>query len=136
MARIGTLGCVAVHVLALAGWLTVNSGRVAALAPFDPYPYPLLSMVTSIEAILLALFVLITQNRQARLAERRADMDLHVSLLAEHEATRLLALTEKIAERVGVDPRSLEGGDEIEALKEVLQPHEVMQELDQIEEKL
>ena len=136
VARLGTLACVGLHLAALAVWLFVNNGRVGALSPFDPYPYPLLSTVTSVEAILLALFVLITQNRQARLAERRADMDLHVSLLAEHEATRLIALAEKIAERVGVDTRSIEGGDEIDALKEVLQPHEVMQELEQVEEQL
>ena len=59
-------------------------------------------MVASVEAIFLSTFVLITQNRMAARAQQRADLDLQISLLAEHEITRLLTLTVAIAERLGI----------------------------------
>jgi len=58
-------------------------------------------MVASVEAIFLSTFILITQNRMAAQAQQRADLDLQISLLAEHEITRLLTLTVAIAERLG-----------------------------------
>ena len=61
-------------------------------------------MFASVEAIFLSTFVLITQNRMAAQADRRADLDLHISLLAEHEVTRLITLVSTIAERMGIAP--------------------------------
>jgi uncharacterized membrane protein len=62
-----------------------------------------LAMVASVEAIFLSTFVLISQNRMAALADKRADLDLQVSLLAEHEVTRLITLVAAMAERMGID---------------------------------
>jgi uncharacterized membrane protein len=134
--QIGTPQCLGVHLILVAAWVLANTGRFPGVVPFDPYPFPLLATITCVEAILLAILILTTQNRQARLAERRADLDLHVSLLAEHEATRLIALAEAIAQRVGVDPAEVAGGEEIGELKEVLKPGAVMRELERVEEKL
>jgi uncharacterized membrane protein len=136
VAWLGTPQCVAMHLVLAAGWVLANTRQLPGVAPWDPYPFSLFSALASSEAIMLALLILITQNRQARLAERRADMDLHVSLLAEHETTRLIALTEAIAERVGVDAQQVAGGEEIADLKEVLQPAAVMRELERVEEEL
>jgi uncharacterized membrane protein len=60
-------------------------------------------MVASVEAIFLSTFVLITQNRMAAMADKRADLDLQISLLAEYEITRVVALVSEIAERMGIE---------------------------------
>ena len=60
-------------------------------------------MAASVEAIFLSTFILITQNRMAALADKRADLDLQISLLAEHEVTRLVKLVSEIAQRMGIE---------------------------------
>jgi uncharacterized membrane protein len=62
----------------------------------------ILATAASVEAIFLSTFVLISQNRSAAAADRRADLDLQINLLAEHEITRLISLTSQIAEKLGV----------------------------------
>src|SRR5207248_9379933 len=69
---------------------------------FDPYPFQLLTLVVSLEAIFLSTFILISQNRQARLGDRRNHLDLQINLLSEQENTKMLSLLEQIAGRVGV----------------------------------
>ena len=60
-------------------------------------------MFASVEAIFLSTFVLISQNRMAALADQRADLDLQISLLAEHEISRVIALATSIADRMGIE---------------------------------
>ena len=83
-------------------WIIINLGSTP-LPAFDP-TFVILAMFASVEAIFLSTFVLITQNRMAAQADRRADLDLHISLLAEHEVTRLITLVSSIAERMGIEP--------------------------------
>ena len=78
-----------IHVAIFAAWLIVNAG-VTPFAPFDPYPFNFLTLVVSLEAIFLTVFVLMSQNRMSRLADRRAHLDLQVNLLAERELTARL----------------------------------------------
>ena len=73
------------------------------LPHFDP-TYVGLAMVASVEAIFLSTFILITQNRMAAQAQKRADLDLQISLLAEHEITRLIILTSAMAKHLGIQP--------------------------------
>ena len=68
-------------------------------------------MIVSLEAIFLSTFVLISQNRSAAVAARRADLDLHVNLLAEHELTKLAELVERIAVCLEVMERALSEGE-------------------------
>jgi len=63
---------------------------------FDPFPFSFLTMVVSLEAIFLAIFVLISQNRMARLADHRAHLDLQVNLRAEQEITTTLKLVQEM----------------------------------------
>jgi uncharacterized membrane protein len=79
----------------------VNLGWVPGVPAWDP-SFVVLAMVASVEAIFLSTFVLISQNRMAAAADKRADLDLQISLLAEHEVTRLVMLVSGIAERMGV----------------------------------
>ena len=84
----GSMAFVYLHLLLFGGWILVNLGFIPGLAPFDP-SFTVLAMAASVEAIFLSTFVLITQNRMAAAAEKRAELDLQISLLAEHEITKL-----------------------------------------------
>jgi uncharacterized membrane protein len=79
---------------------------VAGWRPIDPFPFSFLTLVVSLEAIFLSIFVLISQNTLTRLSERRAQLDLQINMLAEQESTRTVALLERIAEQLGVPVRA------------------------------
>src|SRR4029453_4537390 len=81
-----------IHVIWFAAWIAVNAGAIRGIAPFDPFPFPFLTMAVSLEAIFLALFVLASQNRLARQADKRSHLDLQIDLLAEREMTAVLQL--------------------------------------------
>ena len=97
----GSLTFVAVHVVIFGSWIVVNAGLLP-VPRFDP-SFVILATVASVEAIFLSTFVLISQNRMQAQAADRADLDLQVSLLAEHEVTRLITLVGAIAEKMGVE---------------------------------
>src|SRR4051812_2307940 len=80
----GSMGFVIFHLIVFGLWIIINVGWLPMIPKFDP-SFVILAMVASVEAIFLSTFVLITQNRMAALADKRADLDLQVSLLAEHE---------------------------------------------------
>lgn len=80
-------------------------------------------MIASVEAIFLSTFVLITQNRMARTADQRDDLDLQINLLAEHEVTRLIAMVAAIADRLGIGDAKPEDLDD---LKRNVAPERVM----------
>lgn len=124
----GSMGCVYFHLLLFGSWLLVNSGAVPLFAPFDPYPFVMLAMFASVEAIFLSTFVLISQNRQAVLAEKRNDLDLQINLLAEHEITRILKIVDEIAKRLDI-PRE---EHETEPLKNDVHPEEVMERMEAV----
>jgi len=84
-------------------WIIVNTVGVGSLAPFDPFPFSLLTLVVSLEAILLAIFVLMAQNRMTRAADKRAHLDLQVDLLAEQELTAILRMLRAICVKLQVD---------------------------------
>lgn len=90
------------HVVWFAFWILANVGMIPGIAPFDPFPFPLLTTVVSLEAIFLALFVLASQNRLSHQGDKRAHLDLQVDLLAEREMTAVLQLLHDIAEHLGV----------------------------------
>jgi uncharacterized membrane protein len=104
----GSLRFVYIHLVLYSAWIVINLGWTP-LPRFDP-TFVVLAMAASVEAIFLSTFVLISQNRMQVAADRRADLDLQVSLLAEHEITRVIQLVSEIAERMGIqaarDPES------------------------------
>ncbi len=97
----GSMSFVAVHAAAVLLWAGWNLGFVPGLVPFDP-SFVILATAASVEAIFLSTFILISQNRAAEEQDRRHELDLQISLLAEHEITRLLRLVTAIAEKAGV----------------------------------
>jgi len=97
----GRLGFVYLHALWFGAWLLLNTGWFG-IRPFDPYPYGLLTMIVSLEAIFLSTFVLISQNRLSEESDRRADLDLHIGLLTEAELTRVLKMLRAIQDKLGI----------------------------------
>lgn len=122
----GSMRFVVLHLVLFGGWIVVNLGWVQVLPRFDP-SFVVLAMIASVEAIFLSTFVLITQNRMSDAADRRADLDLHVNLLTEHELTKLAGLVQQIAEKLNIDvadpqieeiTRDIEATDVLDALDE------------------
>jgi uncharacterized membrane protein len=89
--------------VASAAWIIVNAGTVPQIAPFDPFPYPLLSSITSLEAVLLAAFVLMKQNRLGMVADSRDHLDLQVDLLTEQRAAQIIQMLDRLSAPLGVD---------------------------------
>lgn len=97
----GSMVFLYVHVLWFLAWVFANTGHFG-VAPFDPYPYGLLTMVVSLEAIFLTTFVLISQNHLGREAGRLTDLGLQTGLLTEHELTRVLQMLRSIQGKLGI----------------------------------
>jgi uncharacterized membrane protein len=80
----------------------VNLRIIPGVRPFDPYPFMLLGLVVSLEAIFLATFVLMAQNRMARRSDQREHLDLQINLLAEREMTLVLQMLQRMSTRLGI----------------------------------
>jgi uncharacterized membrane protein len=128
----GSVWCVYAHAALFGGWLILNSGWVPGARPWDPFPFVMLAMWASVEAIFLSTFILITQNRMQRMADRRAELDLQVSLLTEHELTRAIHLLDGVARRVGAE-RPPE--PELREIKRDVAPERVAEEIERAERK-
>ena len=125
----GSMAFVYIHLVGFGLWTACNVGWIAAIKPWDP-TFVILATEASVEAIFLSTFVLISQNRATAAADKRADLDLQINLLAEHEITRLLNLTSLIAEKIGVELST--HATELEELQHDVAPEAV---LDKIEEE-
>jgi uncharacterized membrane protein len=97
---IGSMHFVYAHLVGFGAWIAVNGGYTP-LHPFDP-TLALLGVLASVEAIFLTTFVLIGQNRMARIEAKRAELNLQITLLSEHEITRLLTVVRAIAARLDI----------------------------------
>ncbi len=118
-----------VHIVWFGIWIILNTGRFG-MQPFDPFPYGLLTMVVSLEAIFLATFVLISQNRLGEETERRADLDLHIGLLTEHELTRVLQMLDAIQDKLGVVDHE---NSELADLEMETKPEDVLAEIHRLQ---
>ncbi len=121
----GSILFVWIHVALFAAWIGWNV--LPGLTHFDPYPFTFLTLCVSLEAIFLASFILISQNYEMRVSERRSQLDLQINLLAEQENTKMLRLLERIARKVG----ALEGDDpEIHALEQATRAETLARQID------
>jgi uncharacterized membrane protein len=120
------------HIVWFGVWISINLGMFG-IQPFDPYPFGLLTMIVSLEAIFLATFVLISQNRLSAEADRRADLDLQIGLLTEHELTRVLNMLDAIQDKLGIDNDS---DQELLDLEKNVNPQDVLAEMDRIKQKI
>jgi uncharacterized membrane protein len=122
----GSMVFVFLHVILFSVWILANVVGLPVVPRFDP-SLVILAMAASVEAIFLSTFVLISQNRMAESAKRSADLDLHISLLSEHELTRLAVLIERIADRLEVPLGDLELTD----VKADIEPEAVLDALEE-----
>ena len=113
--RFGSITFLALNAVWFITWIIINTG-VTPLEPFDPYPFGFLTMVVSLEAIFLAIIVLISQNREARVAELREEVELQLSTVSEGEITKLISLMVKLLEQNGISV------DDDPQLKKMLHP--------------
>jgi uncharacterized membrane protein len=124
----GTMWFVYLHAAVFGGWIVVNAWQVPGVPQFDA-DFVKLATFASVEAIFLSTFILISQNRMTALADRRAELDLQISLLTEHELTRLIELTDAIAAKLGVEAKP----PDIEETKRDVQPEAVVREIENTE---
>jgi len=125
----GSMRFVYLHLALFGFWILANLSWLPPIPAWDP-SFVVLAMIASVEAIFLSTFVLISQNRMAAAADKRADLDLHVSLLVEHEITKLTTLATGIADRLDVKSAAEEELDEIS--KDVA-PEAVLDEIETME---
>jgi uncharacterized membrane protein len=122
----GSMRFVYLHLAFFGGWIVANLGWIPGIPAWDP-SFVILAMEASVEAIFLSTFVLISQNRMAAAADERADLDLQISLLAEHEVTKLAKLVSAIADRLGVES---EVDAELDEVKQDVAPDAVLDEIE------
>ena len=122
----GSMSFVWLHAIWFGVWILWNEGGLG-VTPFDPFPYGLLTTIVSLEAIFLSTFVLVSQNRQGELADRRSELDLQINLLTEYELTRALTLIDRIAKKMDVTECD---DDELEQLEQDVEPEAVLRKLE------
>jgi uncharacterized membrane protein len=99
----GTIPFVVGQIVFVAAWITLNTGSVASVVPFDRYPFPLLSCLLSFECVMLTAFVLIRQNRMSFRADRRNHLGLQINLLAEKEITTIIQMLGRMSRQMGIE---------------------------------
>lgn len=105
-----------INAIFFVSWVLINLGRLPVVGIFDPFPFVMLTTVVSLEAIILSIFVLISQNREQKINDLRDEVDLEVDVVTESEVTKILEIVTKIAKKQGID---LSDDNE---LKEMLKP--------------
>ena len=121
----GSMTFVWVHVIWFGGWILLNS--IPGIPHIDQFPFTFLTLVVSLEAIFLSTFILISQNLETRLSERRSHLDLQLNLLSEQENTKMIAILLAIAEKVGAD---LSHDPHIKALTEETLPERLIEQIE------
>ena len=125
----GSMVFVYVHLAVFGSWIVANVRQLPGIPQFDP-SLAFLAMTASLEAIFLATFVLITQNRMSAAADKRADLDVQMTLLVEHELTRLMAIVSAIAQKLRV---TTSVDSEVEELKQDVTAGAVLDKLESAE---
>lgn len=100
--RFGSVLFLALNAVWFIVWITINTNLIPGVEPFDPFPFGLLTMIVSLEAIFLAIIVLISQNRDAKVAELREEIDLQVNSIAETEVTKIIEMLALLLKKEGI----------------------------------
>lgn len=102
-AGFGTMTFLAFNLLWFGLWIVINIGWIPSIPPFDPFPFGLLTTIVSLEAIFLAIIVLISQNRAARVDDLRQEIDVQIDMITEQEVTKVMHLLALLAKDRGID---------------------------------
>jgi uncharacterized membrane protein len=128
----GSMTFVWLHLALYGAWIVINLGAIPGIPAFDP-SFVMLAMIASVEAIFLSTFILITQNRMQAQADRRADLNLQISLLSEHEITRLVKMVAEIGEQMGINAAK---APELSELKKDVKPEKVLDTIERQENEI
>lgn len=115
-AALGSMPFLMGNIIWFLAWISLNTRVIPGIEPFDPFPFSLLTTVVSLEAIILAIIVLISQNRAAKIDDLREEIDLQVDIITEEELTKLMRLMVLLLEKEGVST------EEDKALQSMLRP--------------
>jgi uncharacterized membrane protein len=126
----GSMTFVWVHVIGFAGWIALN--LVPGVKHIDPFPFTFLTFIVSLEAIFLSTFILISQNQDTRITDRRNHLDLQINLLSEQENTKMLMMLQAIAEKIGA---RIERDDDMTVLAQETELEKVVAQIEQHEEQ-
>ncbi len=99
----GSMAFLLLNVFVFVFWILINTGQIGAVSVFDPFPFNLLTTVVSLEAIILAIFVLISQNRSSKVDDIREETNLQLNLIEEREITKLMKMIAILLEKQGVN---------------------------------
>jgi uncharacterized membrane protein len=122
----GRVWFISAHAIWFAVWIFLNTGLIPRLRAFDPYPYQFLTLVVSLEAIFLSLFILMSQNRGNKQADARSHLDLQINLLAEQESTKILQMLQKLCAHHNL---SIADDPEVELLTSPTKPEMLREKL-------
>jgi len=128
----GRMVFVYVHIVWFGLWIVLNTGYLG-LPLFDPFPYGLLTMIVSLEAIFLSTFVLISQNRLSEEVEHRANLGLQIGLLTQHELTRVLQMLDAIQDKLDIKN---DEDSELADLERETRPEDVLAEIDRLQRQV
>ena len=121
----GSITFVWIHAVLFAAWILWNV--LPGLEHFDPYPFTFLTLCVSLEAIFLSSFILISQNYEMRVTDRRNQLDLQINLLSEQENTKMLQILDRIARKVGA---SDEEDPEVKVLEQATRPETLARQIE------
>jgi uncharacterized membrane protein len=125
---VGNVGFLLSQLVFIVIWAVINLHLIPGFKEFDPFPFGMLALVVSSESVFLTIFVLISQNRMSRQSERRAHLDLQVSMLSEQELTTILQMMHKLCQHMGVDVDATR--QEVQSFGRTTDVHKLANELD------
>ena len=125
---VGNVGFLAAQVILVCVWVLLNLHVIPGLKPFDPFPFGVLALIVSFESVFLTIFVLISQTRMSRQAERRSHLDLQVGMLSEQELTTILQMLQKLCQHMGVNVDS--SRQEVQSFSKTTDVHKLASELE------
>ncbi|OGY88623.1 MAG: hypothetical protein A3B30_03580 [Candidatus Komeilibacteria bacterium RIFCSPLOWO2_01_FULL_52_15] len=99
----GSVTFLSINIIWFGIWIVWNIGDIPGVAKFDPYPFGLLTMIVSLEAIVLSIFVLISQNRASKVNDLREETDLQIDAISEQELTKVMEIVVMLAQKQGID---------------------------------
>ncbi len=127
VAWFGSIWFVTVNFFFFLLWISVNVGAFKEIPIFDPYPFILLTMIVSLEAIFLSIFVLMSQNRESMISDLREEIDIQINMIAEQEITKIINLLASLMKHLNVP---YENDPELKRMMRPLDTSEIRKELE------
>jgi uncharacterized membrane protein len=125
--RFGSMTFLLFNAVLFTAWIIINTGLLENVRPFDPFPFILLTTIVSLEAIILAIFVLISQNRNAKVDDLREETHLQINLISEKEITKIMKMMEILLEKQGIN---LSADPELQKLLKPISEEEIERKLE------